>query len=89
MPSGHAGTSPVFVCSQLHFHSREPTAKACFAPFRTRNPVLQTVQQNTQEIQAFYQRQGIATIFQSNPGNHHSHAVARTAAGITWLLRDA
>lgn len=55
---------------------------------RTRNPILQTVQQNTQAIQAFYQQQGIETIFQSNPGNHHDHAAARTAAGIAWLLRD-
>lgn len=53
---------------------------------KTRNPVLQTVQQNTQEIQAFYQAQGIDTIFQLNPGNHYHQAVERTAAAIGWLL---
>ena len=37
---------------------------------KTRNPVLKTVQENTEEIQAFYQGKGIDTVFQLNPGNH-------------------
>ena len=53
---------------------------------RTRNPVLKTVGQNTQEIQEFYQAKGIDTVFQLNPGNHYDHAAERTAAGICWLL---
>lgn len=54
---------------------------------KTRNPILQSVRQNTEEIQAFYQEKGIDTVFQLNPGNHYNHAVERTAAGIGWLLR--
>ena len=37
---------------------------------KTRNPVLKTVQENTEEIQTFYQNKGIDTVFQLNPGNH-------------------
>lgn len=53
---------------------------------KTRNPVLRSVRQNTEEIHAFYQSKGIDTVFQLNPGNHYNHAVERTAAGICWLL---
>ena len=53
---------------------------------KTRNPILRSVRQNTEEIQAFYQSRGIGTVFKLNPGNHYSHAAERTAAGIVWLL---
>ena len=53
---------------------------------KTRNPVLRSVRQNTEEIQSFYQDKGFNTIFQLNPGNHYDHAAERTAAGIAWLL---
>ena len=53
---------------------------------KTRNPLLRSVRQNTEEIQAFYQGKGIDTVFQLNPGNHYDHAVERTAAGLCWLL---
>ena len=52
---------------------------------RTRNTVLQSVRQNTEEIHAFYQSKGIDTVFQLNPGNHYNHAAERTAAVICWL----
>ena len=53
---------------------------------KTRNPVLKTVQQNTEEIRAFYHSKGIDTVLQMNPGNHYNHAAERTAAGIVWML---
>lgn len=53
---------------------------------KTRNSVLQSVRQNTEEIQMFYQSKGIDAVFQLNPGNHYDHAAERTAAGIMWLL---
>ena len=53
---------------------------------KTRNPVLRSVRQSTEEIQAFYQSKGIDTVFELNPGNHYYHAAERTAAGIVWLL---
>lgn len=53
---------------------------------KTRNPILRTVQENTKEICAYYQRKGIDTVFRLNPGNHFVQSVERTAAGIDWLL---
>ena len=53
---------------------------------KTRNPALKTVQENTEEIQTFYQNKGIDTVFQLNPGNHFVQGIERTAAGIQWLL---
>ena len=53
---------------------------------KTRNPILRSVRQSTEEIQAFYQDKGIDTVFQLNPGNHYDHAAERTAAGIAWML---
>ena len=53
---------------------------------KTRNPVLKTVQENTEEIQTFYQNKGIDTVFQLNPGNHFVQGSERTVAGIQWLL---
>ena len=53
---------------------------------KARNPVLKTVQENTEEIQTFYQNKGIDTVFQLNPGDHFVQGIERTAAGIQWLL---
>ena len=53
---------------------------------KTRNPVLKSVQQNTEEIRTFYHSKGIDTVLQMNPGNHYNHAAERTAAGIVWML---
>lgn len=53
---------------------------------KTRNPVLKTVQEKTEEIQTFYQNKGIDTVFRLNPGNHFVQGIERTVAGIHWLL---
>ena len=53
---------------------------------KTRNPFLQTIRQNTEKIETFYEQQGVATTFQLNPGNHFQDAALRTAAGIRWVL---
>ncbi len=53
---------------------------------KTRNPMLQRVAQNTQEIAAFYRGQGVDTLFELNPGSHFDHPDQRTARGIAWLL---
>lgn len=53
---------------------------------KTRNPYLKTVKENTEEIKTFYMEKGIDTGFQSNPGNHYTDTVRRTAAGIAWIL---
>ena len=53
---------------------------------KTRNPVLKTVQEKTEEIQTFYQNKGIDTVLQLNPGNHFVRGIERTVVGIQWLL---
>lgn len=53
---------------------------------KTRNPILRSVQRNTEEICDFYRSLGVSAMFQINPGNHYDHGVERTAAGIAWLL---
>lgn len=52
---------------------------------RTKNPVLQTVQENTEAICGYYRERGICTTFRLNPGGHHERPAERTAAGIQWL----
>lgn len=54
---------------------------------KTRNPLLQTVRERTEQLQAYYQSKGICSAFQLNQGNHYNHAAERTAAGIAWLLK--
>ncbi len=54
--------------------------------YKTSNPYLKTVQKNTEEIEAFYRKKGIDTVFCLNPGNHFKNAAARTAMGIVRLL---
>lgn len=53
---------------------------------KTRNQILRSVRQNTEDIQSFFQDKGIDTVLQLNPGNHYNHAVDRTAAGLFGLL---
>lgn len=53
---------------------------------KTRNPILRSVRQNTEEIYDFYRAAGVETVFQLNPGNHYDHGTERTVAGIAWLL---
>ena len=78
---------PAFVCS----HTPKQTPDCIYFSLgdkehKTRNPFLQTVRQNTDEMEDFYKQQGIATTFQLNPGNHFQDAALRTAAGIRWIL---
>lgn len=54
---------------------------------KTRNPLMRGNRQNTLDIQAFFQQQGIDTVFVSHRGNHFDHAAERTAAGLAWLLQ--
>lgn len=55
---------------------------------RTGNPYLKVVQEQTEKVACFYKNKGINTIFHLNSGGHFKNAVARTAAGIMWLLEQ-
>ncbi|UWP59850.1 alpha/beta hydrolase [Ruminococcus gauvreauii] len=52
----------------------------------TRNPILKTVQENTETLKRLYEKAGIDTVFDLNPGGHYRNAAGRTAAGISWIL---
>ncbi len=54
---------------------------------QTDNPYFKTTQGYTDEIQKFYEEQGIDSVFVLNPGNHYVNGDQRTAAGIDWILR--
>lgn len=53
---------------------------------KTRNPILRSVRQDTEEICDFYRSLGVDAVFRLNPGNHYDRAAERTVAGIAWLL---
>ncbi len=56
------------------------------AESKTKNPYLKTVQSRTEELEAFYRKQGIETTFCRNTGGHFKDTDQRMAAGILWLL---
>lgn len=52
----------------------------------SRNPSLQAVRRCTEQIAAWYRRQGITVKLEFNPGNHFQQAPERIAAAIEYLL---
>ncbi len=54
---------------------------------RSRIRMLQSVQDNTEFLAGFYQKQGIETEYELNPGNHYQDAALRCAKGIAWILK--
>lgn len=53
---------------------------------KVKNNVLQTVGENTKEIERIYKSQGLKTIYEENEGNHFKDATLRMAKGIKWIL---
>ena len=53
---------------------------------KTRNPVLKTVQDNTEAVADHYEKMGIHVIRERNPGNHFKDPALRSAKGIRALL---
>jgi len=53
---------------------------------RTRNPVMATVQENTEKLAELYRGRGIDTTFELNPGNHFKDPALRMAKGIRSIL---
>ncbi len=56
------------------------------AEARTRNPVLKTVQENTEAIVTHLEGHGMDITYELNPGNHFRDADARIAKGILAVL---
>ena len=53
---------------------------------RTRNPLLRTVQDNTEQIVAHFEQSGLDVEWEMNPGNHFKDADLRIAKGIRAIL---
>lgn len=52
----------------------------------TRNKLLGAVEENTRALKERYEKAGVETVFELNPGNHFRDAEARMARGIVWML---
>ena len=55
---------------------------------KTRNTILQTVEENTILLQKHFTKLGCHTIFEIKSGNHFQDTTNRTAKGIAWILND-
>jgi len=55
---------------------------------KTRNEVLKTVRDNTEEIVRYYKEAGLNVVYELNPGNHFKDEEIRSAKGIMALLRQ-
>ena len=53
---------------------------------KTRNKILQTVQDNTEKIVEYYRKQVLSVEFELNPGNHFKNPDLRTAKGIIAIF---
>ena len=52
---------------------------------KTRNPLMQKVQENTEALAEYYSRMGIDVDFEMNPGNHFRDVALRCAKGIVAI----
>ena len=53
---------------------------------RTKNPLMRTVQESTEEIFLFFKEQGIDVAYELNPGNHFKDEGKRIMRGIGKLV---
>lgn len=53
---------------------------------KTRNPLMQTIQMRTEEIERYYHAMGIRTVLEMNEGNHFKDVVKRITAGICCVV---
>ena len=58
------------------------------AEARTRNPVMATVQDNTEKLAVLSRGRGLDTVFELNPGNHFKDPALRMAKGIRSILES-
>lgn len=55
---------------------------------KTRNPILQSVENNTRFVEEYYRKKGLKTVYVSNRGNHFQNTFVRMADGIKWILEN-
>ncbi|MBQ6125309.1 MAG: hypothetical protein IJL13_07895, partial [Spirochaetales bacterium] len=54
---------------------------------KTRNPVMSTVQDNTEKMAELLKKRGADVSYELNPGNHFQDPELRMAKGIFGILR--
>lgn len=54
---------------------------------KTKNKILQSIEENTRWLENHYRESGIRTIYEENQGNHFQNANGRKAKGIRWILQ--
>jgi len=54
---------------------------------KTRHPILQTMQENTEELLDYFRSLGIPCKYELNQGNHFQDVNLRCAKGILELLQ--
>ena len=54
----------------------------------TKNAVMCQVEENTAALYRRFCEQGIACIFELNPGSHFQEVEHRLARGIAWVVSD-
>ena len=52
----------------------------------SKNEYLKTVLDTTREIAAHFERLGIGSKFELNPGNHYADEIGRTVKALAWLV---
>ena len=55
---------------------------------KTPSRLLRTVAQGTKSVVSSFQKKGVETFFESNPGNHFKEPDLRMAKGICWTLHQ-
>ncbi len=53
---------------------------------KTKNQFMQTVEENTREIERLMSTQGVTTKFELNPGGHFTDDSKRLVKGIEWVI---
>ncbi len=52
---------------------------------KTKNPRMMTVEDRTKEIAALWEKSGVETVFELNPGNHFVDGEVRICKALDWL----
>lgn len=76
----------------LQQHDRKAALRSAYFSIgetesKTRNPVLQTGRDCTEQIAQAYRQAGIPSTFELNPGNHFQDPELRLAKGICQVLK--
>ena len=54
----------------------------------SKNPLMKTVEERTQDAAALFLARGVPSIFEKNHGNHFVDGPLRTAKALRWLLSE-